>query len=203
MRIGIFGGTFNPPHVGHINSCKIFLEKLQLDKLFVIPVFSPPHKSLNSMASPKSRMEMCRLAFAGISNKIEISDVEISRKGKSYTADTIAHFKSLGYNDVYFLCGTDMLLTLDSWYRPDYIFENATIVYARRENDEDKTVLIEKKVKAYKEKFSARIVLLELDSIEMSSSIVRERISNNESINCYVTSEVAEFIKKNGLYKEE
>ena len=106
-------------------------------------------------------------------------------------------------NDVYFLCGTDMLLTLDSWYRPDYIFENATIVYARRENDEDKTVLIEKKVKAYKEKFSARIVLLELDSIEMSSSIVRERISNNESINCYVTSEVAEFIKKNGLYKEE
>ena len=137
MKIGIFGGTFDPPHIGHINAFRAFLEQFDFDKVFVIPVYLPPHKSLKSSVSAGDRLNMSRLAFKSLSSKVEISDLEIKREGKSYTADTIKHFKEEGYDDIYFLCGTDMLLTLDMWYKPDYIFSNAKIVFARRENERE------------------------------------------------------------------
>ena len=154
MKIGIFGGTFDPPHIGHINICKEFLSRLSLDKLYVIPAFLPPHKEIKSNTPVNKRFEMCEIAFSPISSKIEISDVEIKREGKSYTADTISYFKSRGDDDLYLLCGTDMLLTLDEWYNPKYIFENAIIVLARREISSCNTKLINSKIKQYEEIFN-------------------------------------------------
>ena len=113
MIIGIYGGTFDPPHIGHINACKQFLNAFNMDKLFVIPSYVPPHKDLKSNSTVQNRFEMTQIAFSGISDKIEISDVEIKRKGKSFTADTLSHFKKLGYDNILFLCGTDMYLTLE------------------------------------------------------------------------------------------
>ena len=112
MRIGIYGGTFDPPHIGHINAFKAFLEQFCFDKVFVIPVFTPPHKCLKSSVSTDDRLNMTRLAFENLSENVEISDLEIKRQGKSYTADTIRYFKEEGYDDIYFLCGTDTSLII-------------------------------------------------------------------------------------------
>lgn len=203
MRVGIFGGTFNPPHNGHINMCKLFLDELCLDKLFVIPASIPPHKQINSKTTTMERLEMAKIAFSNISKKIVVSDLETKRSGKSYTADTIKELKSLGYNDLYFLCGTDMILTLDSWYKPDYIFENATIVYMRRENDVDNSQLLSEKINHYKEKYNAKIINIASKPIELSSSMVREAIKNEIDISDMVSFSVLEYIKEKNLYRDE
>ena len=200
MKIGIFGGTFDPPHIGHINVLKAFLEEFNFDCVYVIPVFVPPHKSLKSDVSTNDRLYMSKLAFEGVSEKVIISDLEIKRQGKSYTADTIRHFKELGCDEIYFLCGTDMLLTLDMWYKPDYILSNAKIVFARRENDAENTEKIARKVKLYEEKFSAKILELKVKVNEISSTQIRKELGQG---NCeYLSSKVQEYISQKGLYRD-
>lgn len=203
MKIGIYGGTFDPPHIGHINACKAFLDQIELDVLYVIPVYMPPHKNIFSGTDVTSRLEMTRLAFQELSNKIVVSDIEIKREGRSYTADTLKYFKGEFNNpEIYFLCGTDMILTMDFWYKPEYIFENATIVYARRESDENITAEISAKCKLYEEKYNASILSIDLSATEVSSSDIRKRISNDEN-EVYLTPSIYDYILKNGLYKEK
>ena len=200
MRIGIYGGTFDPPHNGHINACKTFLDNVELDVLYVIPVYMPPHKMQKSDTSPQTRLEMSKIAFSDLSSKVTVSDIEIKREGKSYTADTIRYFKE-NYQDaeIFFLCGTDMILTMDFWYKPEYIFNNATIVYVRRENDSVTTEEIAKKCAFYQEKFDAKIIYLKMDTIEISSTDIRNSINENR-LNTLVSPEIYNFIKENGLY---
>lgn len=203
MRVGIFGGTFDPPHTGHINMCELFLRELSLDALYVIPAYIPPHKTIKSNTSVNERFEMAQIAFANISDKIIISDIEIKREGKSYTADTLRAFREQGYDDLYFLCGTDMLLSLDRWYNPKYIFESTAIVCVRRENEKENDKLIKEKIELYKQKYNARVILLKADAIEISSSEVREAIKSGENISTYITDEISDYIEKNFLYKYE
>lgn len=203
MKIGIYGGTFDPPHIGHINACKAFLEQIELDVLYVIPVYKPPHKDIFSGTDVASRLEMTRIAFQELSPKIVVSDIEIKREGRSYTADTLKYFKSeLNNPEIYFLCGTDMILTMDFWYKPEYIFKNATIVYARRESEKRITVEIDAKCKLYEEKYNAKILSIDLNATEVSSSDIRNRISKNEN-EVYLTPSIYDYILKNGLYKEK
>lgn len=198
MKTGIFGGTFDPPHIGHINVFKAFIEAFNFDKVFVMPVFVPPHKSRKSDTSVEDRLNMTKLAFEELSPKVVVSDLEIKREGKSYTADTIRYFKEKGYEDIYFLCGTDMFLTLDSWYNPSYIFENATIVYARRESDRENTVEIREKTKQYIENFNAKIVPLSAEVKEISSTEIRSSVACGSYE--FLTEGVVEYIKEKGLY---
>ena len=200
MKIGIFGGTFDPPHIGHISALSAFLKQIDFEKVFVIPTFNPPHKRIKSDASAQDRLKMSELAFAHLSNKVVISDLEISRKGKSYTVDTIRHFKEIGYDEIYFLCGTDMLLTLDMWYKPEYIFSNAVIVYARRENDDAISIQIEQKRREYLAKFNAKIIQLDFQITEISSSEIRDSLNRGDS--SFLTREVADYITKQDLYKD-
>lgn len=202
MRIGIFGGTFDPPHVGHISAAKSFLERVELDVLYVIPVYMPPHKDKHSETTEQDRLSMSRLAFSSISDKIFVSDMEILRGGRSYTADTIKQIKSENEGaEIYFLCGTDMILTMDSWYKPEYIFANATIVYARRENDAEITQKIAEKCELYKEKYGAKIIYIENVAIEASSTEIREAILKNNEGNRLLSMPVYNYIKDNNLYK--
>ena len=203
MRVGIFGGTFNPPHLGHINMCKLFLDEIALDRLIVIPASVPPHKQIKSKTTTEQRFKMAQLAFSDLSSKISVSDIEIKRNGKSYTADTLKALKNLGYTDLYFLCGTDMILTLDQWYKPEYIFANATIVYMRRENEAENDHLISQKISDYKKRFNAKIINIDAKPIELSSSIVRQAVMENENINDMVTNEVLDYIIANNLYRNE
>lgn len=199
IRLGIFGGTFNPPHIGHIESAKSFINALSLDKLLIIPTFIPPHKQSEATVTPEHRLAMCSLAFSDVPN-CEVSDIEIKRGGKSYTYITLEELYRED-TELFLLCGTDMILTLDSWMNPEIIFDSATICYARRECDARFDSEIDKKIALYKEKYGAEIIFVNSTVIEISSSEIREKIKSGEACNEFLPIEVNKYITDGELYK--
>lgn len=199
MKLGIYGGTFSPIHNGHVMVAKAFLETLKLDKLLVIPAGQPPHKQVSANVDPQRRLEMCRLAFEG-SDKIEISDIELRRKGKSYTVMTLRELKN-DETELYFLCGTDMLLTFDKWYCFEEIFKLCTLVCARRERDYDVNCRLESKIAELTSKYSAKILVLNTDILEMSSTDIRDKMSRGESVYGMLPPKVYDYINSNELYR--
>ena len=198
MRIGIFGGTFSPVHKGHVEAAKAFIEQMWLDVLFVIPTGVSPHKQMSDGASDYDRLMMCTLAFEGVEGVI-VSDLEIRRKGKSYTIDTIREIYNPD-NRLFLLCGTDMMLTLDTWREADEIFKLAYPVYMRREDDEAIKELIIKKNTEYKQKYGKIVTRIVADPVEVSSSEIRGRIKAGADICDLVPKKVADYIKEKGLY---
>ena len=198
MRTGIYGGTFSPPHIGHIGAARAFAEQMELDELLIIPAAIPPHKSVDYPDDPKMRLEMARIAFSGIKNA-KISDMEIARGGKSYTVYTLRELYAEG-RELFLLCGTDMIVTLDKWFMPDEIFALCTPVGIRRENDADQKALIDQKLCEYKERFGKEIPFIDAPTVEISSSELRERIENGLSTEGYLTAQIREYIDKNRLY---
>ncbi|MGM9636941.1 MAG: nicotinate (nicotinamide) nucleotide adenylyltransferase [Eubacteriales bacterium] len=201
MKLGIYGGTFSPPHNGHIHAARAFLQQINPDLLLIMPTNIPPHKE-NASVCAASRFEMTRLAFSHCPeypNRIRVDDYEIQKKGKSYTADTLAHFAQNG-DDLYFLCGTDMFLTLFDWYRPDLICRYATIVLMRRETDSALDGQIREIDRELKEKLGARTTEIRLAPIEVSSSLIRERLRCGQDISDLVPDRVRDYIYENKLY---
>lgn len=201
MRIGVFGGTFSPVHNGHVKAAEAFIDQMWLDVLFVIPTGVTPHKEMSDGASSIDRLTMCSLAFEGMEGVI-VSDMEIRRKGKSYTVDTLRELYSED-NRLFLLCGTDMMLTLDTWREPQEIFKLAYPVYMRREDDESIKELIIKKNAEYKQKYGKIVTRIVGEPYDVSSSEIRDRIKNGESIEHLVPKKVYEYIKDRGLYLEK
>ena len=197
-RIGIYGGSFSPPHKGHLRAAEAFLEQMWLDFLFVIPAAIPPHKELDLSASTKDRFEMTRLAFSGMEG-VYVSDMELRRDGPSYTVDTL---RELSGEDkrLFLLLGTDMVLTLDEWRSPEEIFRLSYPVYARRESDKILDDKILAKLAHYKEKYGKTVTKLTLEPTVLSSSEIRRRVRNGESITGLVPPLVEEYIKEHHLY---
>lgn len=198
-RIGLYGGTFSPPHKGHVNAAENFVRALDLDKLYVMPANIPPHKEVRNPVSPSLRLEMCRRAFAGVENAV-VSDYEITKSGVSYTYETL-DFLSKESCDIYMLCGDDMFLTLDTWRRGDDILRSTHIVCMRR-YDTDGAELLSKK-KEYEEKYAASVTFIDSLPIPVSSTEIREMIrSGDGEAERYLDGGVLEFINENGLYTE-
>ena len=197
-RIGIFGGTFSPPHNGHIAAARAFMEQMWLDILYVIPTALPPHKEADSLVSAQHRLEMCRLAFSGMEG-VYVSDMEIQRGGRSYTVETL---RELAGDDrrLFFLCGTDMMLTLDQWREPDEIFRLCYPVYIRRESDEALSEQIVKKIAEYNEKFGKVVRRIVTDPIELSSTRVRQSIQEGSLSENMLPAAVEKYISDNHLY---
>lgn len=199
IRLGIYGGTFSPPHLGHVSAARSFAIGAALDKLIVMPDFIPPHKSDFGNVTAKDRLEMCRIAFSGMPC-VEVSDFEILRGGKSYTYLTLQAFTSKDV-ELFFLCGTDMLLTLDTWKCPEILFDLATICYVRRESDACNDLLLREKIADYKERFAARIIELDHDVVEVSSTDLRSDIVSGEHNLINLPCGVIQYIQEKGLYK--
>ncbi len=197
-RIGIFGGTFNPPHIAHVAAAEAFSGRIDPDILMIIPDFIPPHKTFAGTVTPSQRLDMCKLAFSHIKN-VQVSDLEIARGGKSYTANTLTEL-SAPDRELYFLCGTDMFLTLDRWYSPETIFKLATICYVRREADASLEKEIARCTELYKEKYNARIIPVDMNTVTLSSTEVREALSAAGKTDSVPLS-VMEYIEREGLYK--
>ena len=195
-RVGIFGGTFNPPHVGHIEAAKAFVKKAELDILIIMPAFIPPHKEYISSVNCNERLEMCKIAFKNV-DKAQVSDLEISRGGKSYTYLTLQELSD-DESELFFLCGTDMILSMDTWKCPEIIFSLSNICYIRRESDAKFTELIDQKCKLYNEKFGANVIPIDADVIEISSSEIRNGECNLQT---FLTDDVLGYILEKGLYK--
>lgn len=201
-HVGIFGGTFSPPHIGHISAAKAFISQAGLDSLLVIPTFIPPHKQMHEI-DPAHRLNMTRLAFSkseGFGDLVSVSDFELEKGGVSYTFETLEHF-SAPDTSLFFLCGTDMFLTLEEWKNPSRIFELSTIALALRENitEEIKDEITRAK-KHFEEKYGASIILLENSPTEISSSELRNAFMSGGDAKKYLTPAVYEYIIENKLY---
>ena len=201
-RVGIYGGTFSPPHIGHISAAKAFFEEIQPDSLLIMPTFTPPHKVAYDI-DPVHRMNMAKLAFSaseGFSDSVIVSDFELTKKDISYTYETLKHF-AYPDTELYFLCGTDMFLTLDKWKNPDIIFSLSVIVLALREDITDE---IAEKISLakdlYEKNYSAKIIILKNRPITVSSSELRSAILSGEDASKFLTEDVYGYIKNNKLY---
>ena len=197
-RLGIFGGTFSPPHLGHVHAARAFLKEICLDKLLIIPTFVPPHKVRTELTSADDRLQMCRLAF-DFSLKLEVSDLEVRRQGRSYTANTLKELEKEG-RTLFFLCGTDMFLTLDSWYMPETIFSLAEIVCMEREEDKGMEQEILAKKNEYETRFGATVHRLSSPSFPMSSTRIRKAIASAQPWEDFVSPGVRDYIVERGLY---
>ncbi|MBQ8356468.1 MAG: nicotinate (nicotinamide) nucleotide adenylyltransferase [Clostridia bacterium] len=199
IRIGIYGGTFAPVHKGHVEAAKAFLSKMELDLLYVIPAGIPPHKQIDASDDPAHRLAMCELAFGGMKNVI-VSDMEIARGGRSFTVDTL---RTLAGDDrrLFLLMGTDMMLTLDTWRKPEEIFRLCYPVYIRRENDPILEGQIIKKNETYLQKYGKIARRLVADVVELSSTEIRERVRAGQSIEDLVPAAVSAYIREKGLYR--
>ena len=199
MRVGIYGGTFSPVHNGHVAAARAFMEQMWLDILYIIPTGVSPHKDMKGDATAKDRLEMCRLAFAGMEGVI-VSDLEIRREGKSYTVDTLRELYDPN-GRLFLLMGTDMLLTLDQWRHPEEIFRLCYPVYIRRETDADLDAAIVEKIKLYQEKYGKVVRRIIAPAIELSSTDVRAAVADGFPIEGAVPPAVAAYIREHNLYR--
>ena len=183
MKIGIYGGAFNPPHLGHITAARAVFELLKLDKLLVIPTGHPPHKTLPpGSPGPERRLEMTRLAMAGLGDWMEISDMELRREGNSYTADTLARVKERYPEDeLWLLMGADMFLTLQAWREPERILSLAGVAaFGRTEADTEELFSVQRDF-LYRTYPQARIFTLTIPGVvDISSTELRERLARGE-----------------------
>ncbi|MCD8328535.1 MAG: nicotinate (nicotinamide) nucleotide adenylyltransferase [Ruminococcus sp.] len=198
-RIGIFGGTFNPIHKGHIKCIEEIDKELGFDKILVIPTKIPPHKQAVDLASDNDRFNMCRLATKRISNA-EVSDIEIKSEGKSYSVLTlrklILTYPKSDYR-LYFLMGSDMLLCFEKWFEFRDILSLCSLVCITR-NSDDKL-----KIKAQAEKLrdlGGEIIIVNTEPLEISSSEIRDLIRKGEDLSCFLDDAVVKYISESGIY---
>ena len=198
MKIGIYGGTFNPIHTGHIHAAKQAQRTLGLDKLLMIPDRIAPHKEIPSGSpTPEQRMDMLRLAVAGETG-MEVSNIELKREGKSYSYLTVEAIRA-EYPDagIYLLMGTDMFLSFHTWMHPERITAEATLAVMYR-GEKGEAAKIEAR-KAEMEAEGVRVVLIQNDTINISSTQLRRLIAF-QCASEFLPAGVGEYIRENGLY---
>ena len=175
MKTAIYGGSFNPPHLGHVKAAATVRELLEPDRLLIIPTNIPPHKELaQGSPGPEQRMELCRLAFGDIPGA-ELSDMEIKREGRSYSADTVSILRrEYPEDELYLVMGSDMFLSFCQWYKFQYLLDNCVLTVLSREEDDRRE--LEQFKAELEEKYSARVLLLSHEPLPMSSEDVRDRL---------------------------
>lgn len=195
-KIAIFGGTFNPVHNGHLNLINSIQEKMQFDEILLIPSYLPPHKEVKELASGKDRMRMLSLATEGILN-IGICDIELNKKGKSYTIETVKMLKQLFLNsELYLVVGADMLLTFDTWKNWREILKYVFLVASSRNEGEEESLL----KKAY-ELNKERIIVVKTEPFSVSSTEIRNKLKLNEDVSHLLPEKVLHYINQKRLYK--
>ena len=196
-RIGIYGGTYSPPHIGHLRAAEYAIEALGLDRLLLIPTGVSPHKEMAAGASAADRLELLRLSAGSIA-KAEVSDIEIRREGRSYTVDTLRAIKVENPDsELYLLMGTDMFTSFMTWREPETIMELATLsVFCRGEKGE--RVKIEAQKRSL-ESLGARVELVENPVTAISSTDLRRMLIFG-CADPFLMPGVGDYIREKGLY---
>jgi nicotinate-nucleotide adenylyltransferase len=195
--LGILGGTFNPPHIGHLVCAQEARAQLALDRVVLMPVHTPPHKEALDDPGPEVRLALCRAAAAG-DEELEVSTLELDRGGPSYTVDTLrALHGSREGDDLTFIVGGDMASSLPSWREPEVVLELARMAVAERE--EHRRHEIAERVGALRGA-PERIVFFAMPRLDISSSDIRARVAGGRPIRWLVPGAVADEIERRGLY---
>lgn len=197
MKIGVFGGTFNPIHTAHISMATQCVERLGLDKILLVPTYLPPHKTTKDLASAHDRLAMCRLAVGGLPS-FAVSDFEVEQGGKSFTFKTLGHLHSQYPGaQFYLIMGADMFLTVQNWRCPGEIFRLATLCAAQREPGEGPQLDTHK---AYLEAQGAACVVLDVAPTPLSSTLIRQELAEGADVSSLVHTAVLAYIHDRHLY---
>jgi nicotinate-nucleotide adenylyltransferase len=219
-RVGLFGGTFNPVHRGHIQVALDVLQRVDLDKIYIIPSALPPHKSKGKLAPIQDRLAMVRMAIAE-NPRLEICASEINRAGPSYSIDTVQHCKAmLGPGGrTFFILGVDAFVEIDTWKAFDRLFDETAFVVMSRPGNGQWTTTLRQTVASYvKERIAPDyrlsdagdtlvhsrkqpIHLLSVTPMDVSSSQIRAAIQKARPIDAWVLPQVAHYIQTRGLYR--
>ncbi len=196
-KIGIIGGTFDPIHIGHLIIAESALSELELDKVIFMPSGNPPHKSIKRITDFRTRSDMVKLSIDNNENFV-YSNFEIQRDGYIYTSDTLRLLKEQQPDwDLHFIIGADSLFYLEQWHEPEKIFQRCRIVVADRDNSDEK---IKSVVEHLNMKYNTNIYYINSPLVNISSSLIRERVYNRKSIKYLVTPDVENYITSNKLY---
>jgi nicotinate-nucleotide adenylyltransferase len=191
-RLGVLGGTFDPIHSGHLILAEQLKEELRLEKVIFIPSANPPHKENHSISSAKDRLQMVRIAIQD-NPDFSISDLELKRKGKSYTIDTLTQLQRLCRgSELFFLLGSDVIDEFPTWKEPDTIFQKVKVVIALRPgfdriNPENR--------------FVKKSLMVPISGLNISSTQIRKRVRTGKSIRYLVPPGVEQFIRSKKLYR--
>ena len=195
MRTGIFGGSFNPPHLGHLIIAESVRDQFLLDRVVWIPGFSPPHKQHLRLEAPRHRLKMTRLATA--SNPFfEVSEIEMERKGTSYTIDTVKTLHRQHADDALFLIiGGDSLREFMTWRSPEQLAKLTTLLVFKRPEPSIESTEAESL-------YPDSILFADAPLIEISSYNIRRRIREGKSVRYFLPESVREYIAREKLYRD-
>lgn len=198
-KIGVFGGTFDPIHFGHLLLAEQARDEAGLDKVIFIPAGAPPFKQGTDVSETHHRYAMIRLAIED-NKRFEVSDMEIKRKGISYTVTTLDECKKkLGKDsEIYFIVGTDAFLSMEKWVQAERLFKEYPIIVGSRagSRDEERDRLADK----LRNEYGAEIIIAFMPKIEISSTDIKSRLHEGRSLKYILPPEVEEYIKEKGLY---
>ncbi|MFA4928151.1 MAG: nicotinate (nicotinamide) nucleotide adenylyltransferase [Patulibacter sp.] len=198
MRIGIFGGTFNPPHLAHLILAECARDELELDRVLLVLAPRPPHKQVDGDPGPDERLALCRAAVASEAGRIEVSDVELRREGPSYTADTLAGLRAEHPDDEFvLLLGGDSAAGLASWHRPADILRYAEIGVAERGDDSHARAAETLRGLGAADRFRP----FAMPRVDISSTLIRDRIRAGRTIHRLVPDAVEARVQAQGLYR--
>lgn len=197
MRIGILGGTFNPPHLAHLICAQEAYLQLGLDRVTLMPARIPPHKPVEDEPGPEHRLELCRLAIQGDEQRFDVSDLEIARQGPSYTVDTLEELHSSAPdNELFLIVGGDIAAGLPNWREPERVLSLATLAVARRRGTS--RAAVEGALRSLRG--GERAQFFRMPRIAISSTMLRDRARSGESIRYYVPDPVISYINRHHLY---
>jgi nicotinate-nucleotide adenylyltransferase len=196
VRIGILGGTFNPPHLGHLVCAQEAYVQLQLDEVLLIPTHMPPHKVLCEDPGPNHRLELCRLAVGG-DERFAVSDMEVRRDGPSYTVDTLEELQAtVQDSDLYLILGGDIATGLPQWREPERVLSLSTLAVVDREGTPRAAI------EAALDHLSGGecVNFFTMPQIAISSTLVRRRLQARQPVRYLVADEVIDYIERHQLY---
>jgi nicotinate-nucleotide adenylyltransferase len=198
VRIGILGGTFNPPHLGHLVCAQEAYIQLSLARVILVPARIPPHKTVDDEPGAMHRFEMCRLAILGDERRFEVSDLEIRREGPSYTVDTLEQLHSRDSdNELFLILGGDIAAGLPEWHEPERVLSLATVAVAERPGTAHQAVAASLRSIPGGE----RGRFFDMPEIGISSTMLRDRARTGESTRYLVPDAVRDYIDQHGLYR--
>jgi nicotinate-nucleotide adenylyltransferase len=201
VRLGIFGGTFDPPHVGHLLAASDAIEHLALDRLVFVPAATQPLKATRATAPGADRLAMVRLTV-GNDPRLEADSVELDREGLSYTVDTLREFaRRFPSAERYFLVGADVLSSFAQWRDPRMVLELASLAVLTRRAEPGGRVVEHVDDHLLGGELARRATTVPTRRIDVSSTEIRDRVHSGRSIHGFVTDAVAEYISSHGLYR--
>ena len=197
-RYAIYGGSFDPVHAGHVALADCAVKQCRLDELIFMPAYISPFKQDRKVSDGKDRLAMLRTVL-GTNPAFSVSDYEIRKGGPSYTIETLRHFRDTAEGRLYFVCGFDSMVQLDTWYEGPEILRDYPIITVRRPDTDDSLGM--ERMTRFRREYASDITVLDMPPVDASSTEIREKVRKGEDISGLVLPETEEYIIEHKLYR--